>query len=334
MLRDGSCFSRTSDTVSASHLQIRNVDVSLLQWQNNKGIQGPEDLVVNSLRKYIDSVASGYLTEPEPLKSIIRRHVDDFGESGIKKAPKLVEQCEDPEIRNLYEKTTMEMLPKLGKLLNLRGIEELEVTTVGGTKWNVTTYLGENYIIEAENRMRCFTGQLTYLDKMKRNLLNPTARKLNGIPIPCGFEGEYRDTHCGRKEKIGPLELVTPETTKQCQTLLGRTVVALRTGLHLAYAQRRYSSCCFYPMLVKHLERYEKYITENPWIRCLVPSYEGGSFESNFSRSREWGKKLPKFQVTGMADSDFMGETGDISVGSSYVSVNGCPHLFRSFKLP
>lgn len=75
-------------------------------------------------------------------------------------------------------------------------------------------------------------------------------------------------------------------------------------------------------------------MVDNPWLKCLCPSYAGESFESNFACSEEWKKKLPKFQVLGMADSDFQGETGDVSVGCSYVSINGCPHVFRSFKLP
>lgn len=106
--------------------------------------------------------------------------------------------------------------------------------------------------------MRCFTGQLAYLDKTKRNLINPTAKRLNSAPIACSFENEYRDVHCGTKDKKGPLEVVAPDSTKKCQVILGRTVVGLRTGLHLCCAQRRYSSCSFYPMVGKSLRNIRK----------------------------------------------------------------------------
>lgn len=93
LLRDGSCVTKTSPFTNASHIRINNVDVSLLQWQKNKGIEGPNDLVVNSMKRYTDSASAVHLTEPEPLKSIIGRHVDDFGASGIRNMPEMVKNC-------------------------------------------------------------------------------------------------------------------------------------------------------------------------------------------------------------------------------------------------
>ena len=223
-------------------------------------------------------------------------------------------------------------MSQLGPILNLKLCDSLLVTSPGGHRWRVSVYLGMEYYVSYPHLNRLFIAQNRYLSSMQQNL-KPEVRVIK-TPIPKSFEAEYKDALDLILEKHPELcDSDNSESSKEKwervlgknerlrqQTITGRTVQIMKTGCIYSYGQRRLSSAKHLPIVLKKLEEFEKYIATHPFLRAMVP--EPTEFVDGF----------PKFHYRTMTDSDFAGESGGISVGAEFHSVNGIFLGIKSVK--